>query len=80
MMECGVKCSMKSTLKTFWDKTWLAFVFDGFGCGEFAFVNPIYQLPWTMALIHNFSNLRVEEGSFCVFHDFLECFPIVQTS
>jgi len=79
-MERSVKCGMKSTPKAFWDETWLAFVFDGFGCGEFAFVNPIHQLPWTMALIHNFLNLHVEEGSFCVFHDFLECFLIVQTS
>jgi len=79
-MEHGVKCDMKSTPKAFWGETQLAFIFDSFGCGEFAFVNPIYQLPWTMALIRNFSNLCIEEGSFCVFHDFLECFPIVQTS
>jgi len=76
-MEHGVKCGMESTSKTFWGDTWLAIIFDGFSSGEFAFVNPIHQLPWTTALICYLSNLHVEEGSFSVFHDFLESFPIV---
>jgi len=80
MMEYSVKCGMKSIPNAFWGETWLAFIFDGFSSREFAFVNPIHQLPWAMALICYFSNLRVEEGSFSVFHDFLESFPIVQTS
>jgi len=43
-MESCVKCGVESSLKAFRGDTWLAFIFDGFGCEEFALANPIYQL------------------------------------
>jgi len=55
-------------------------MFDGFGSGKLVLVNPIHQLPWVMALICYFLNFQIEKDPFGIFDDFLECFPIVQTS
>jgi len=42
MMESGVECGVESSPKAFRGDTWLAFIFDGFGCGEFVLANPIH--------------------------------------
>ena len=55
-------------------------MFDGFGSRKLALVNPLHQLPWVMALICYFPNFQIEKGPFGIFNDFLERFPIVQTS
>jgi len=56
-MENGVECGVESSSKAFRGDIQLAFIFDGFGCREFALTNPIHQLPWSMTLVRNFLDL-----------------------
>jgi len=71
---------MESFPEAFSSDTLIAFIFDGFGCGKFALVNPIHQFPWAMTLVHNFLDLRIEKRPFGVLYDFLEFLPAFQAS
>jgi len=54
----------------------VSFILDGFYCREFAFLNPIYKLPWATLLVYDFIYLIIKESTLGFFDRGFEVLPI----
>jgi len=61
MVESQIESSVEGFPEAFGSDTQITFIFDGFGCGKFALVNPIHQFPWATNLVCNFLDLRIKK-------------------
>jgi len=52
------------------------FILDGFYCREFAFLDPIYKLPWATLLVCDFVYLVIKESILGFFDCTFEVLPI----
>jgi len=60
---------MKDIPKVFKFDTQVSFILNSFNCREFAFIDPIHELPWAIFLVCNFIYLFIKEGML----GFLDC-------
>jgi len=79
-VEYGIEDIVESISKRVESEAWLIVIFNSLNSRQFVFVDPTHEFPRVLTLVGYLLNLDVEEDSFGSFDQFLERFPVSETS
>jgi len=61
MMESYIECGMKGIPQIVNVKTLLIIILNGFNGGQFAFIDPVHELPRSLFFVSDFLNFDVKK-------------------